>query len=336
MPIFIPQHLRKHAISIGNQGRLLKRQGLAGTPEEVAEIFQAHFKERTLGWPKKRIVIYAHGGLVPVDGALEDIQDDIDALYSHNCYLVALIWRTGLLDTIGNMFVEKIKDRFRIPGMEAMPEEPEVLQREIESICGTPFGKSFWSEMKENAKMASEDKGAIPILIKAIAELLQTEPDIDIHLISHSAGSIIHAHMVEYIQDSADGIPIKSCTMWAPACTVDQFKQSYLPALRKDQIKHLNLFTLTDHAEQKDNAFIYPKSLLYLVANAFEGGSDAKIPLLGMSRYIEDDKELLSELKALGSSWVRTDANTQPPCKSHGGFSGSRAILEATMQQLDH
>jgi hypothetical protein len=87
--------------------------------------------------------------------------------------------------------------------------------------------------------------------------------------------------------------------MWAPGCTVVQFRKSYLPAFRKDQIKHLNLFTLTDHAEQDDNAFIYPKSLLYLVDNAFEGGSDTNIPLLGMSRYIEDDKELLSDLKAI-------------------------------------
>src|SRR5581483_2688285 len=93
------------------------------------------------------------------------------------------------------------------------------------------------------------------------------------------------------------GIPIETCTLWAPACTFQLFKQSYLPVLAAGGIKKLALFTLTDKAEQDDNcAEIYHKSLLYLVSNAFEDHAHIPAirdgePILGMQKFIEDERQ---------------------------------------------
>src|SRR5205085_6384372 len=96
-------------------------------------------------------------------------------------------------------------------------------------------------------------------------------------------------------KNSVSGFDMKiaTCTLWAPACTVQFFKERYEPAL--DNIDDLALFTLTDKAERDDNcANIYHKSLLYLVSNAFESGLGKAPflgerqgePILGMAKFI--------------------------------------------------
>src|SRR3546814_972061 len=64
---------------------------------------------------------------------------------------------------------------------------------------------------------------------------------------------------------------IASVNLWAPAITMDMFLMSYVPAIEARMVDRACLFTLTDKAEQDDScAGIYNKSLLYLVAHAFE------------------------------------------------------------------
>jgi hypothetical protein len=63
---------------------------------------------------------------------------------------------------------------------------------------------------------------------------------------------------------------VTTCTLWAPACTVDLFKEAYMPSIADITIERFAMFTLTDQAEQDDHcANIYHKSLLYLVSHAF-------------------------------------------------------------------
>lgn len=334
MPLFIPENFSKHAISIGNQGRLLKREGLAGTPEEVEQIFLDTIPSETRAWRKKKIVLYAHGGLVPVEGAIKDIRPDIKKFLDKECYLVAFIWRTGLFDTIANIIREALAKKFSMPGDSFQEDEPEWLQEEIEGICGSPLIREMWLEMKENAELASSLDGSMAIVLGAIKKMLAQHPDIEVHLIGHSAGGIFHAHFIDFVanrmQELKD-IKFETCTLWAPACTIKQFNETYVSMFENGSINRLSLFTLTDHAEQSDTAGPYPKSLLYLVSNAFEGGRGQSIPLAGMSKFLQMDKTIASAFESPRATWIETSNETSPSCSSHGDFSRNTKILEKTI-----
>src|SRR3546814_5917414 len=119
------------------------------------------------------------------------------------------------------------------------------------------------------------------------------------------------------------------------------------------------LFTLTDKAEQDDSCVgIYNKSLLYLVAHAFEQQARSWIdrrlaqgtPIAGMARFIAaktvaDQAYGFERVHALLKSgrldWVQSPAAGQTPgspngdnASTHGGFDDERATLEATIARI--
>ena len=127
------------------------------------------------------------------------------------------------------------------------------------------------------------------------------------------------------------------------ACTVDFYRQHYLPAMRTGQLQRLSLFTLTDKAERDDHcANIYHKSLLYLVSNAFEDrlrkpyfGESEGEPILGMARFV-------AKLPAAEqpTDWVLSP-NAEPSgdrdaarATAHGGFDDDAATLKATLARI--
>jgi hypothetical protein len=337
MSLSIPDYFSKHAISIGNQGRLLKHKGLAGTPEEVEGIFLKAIPTETRGWSKKKIVLYAHGGLVPARGAIKDITPDIKTFLERECYLVAFIWRTGPFETIVNIIQDALRQRLFGLGDSAQEDEPEWLQEEIEGLCGSPPIREMWLEMKENAELASSSDGSIPIILGAIEKLLAQNPEIELHLIGHSAGGIFHAHTINYINSKmqeSSNIKFKTCTLWAPACTTRQFNETYVPMFERGSIDRLSLFTLTDNAEQSDTAGPYPKSLLYLVSNAFEGGRGQTVPLIGMSKFVQTDATSTAVFKSPRATWIQTSSETSPECSSHGDFSKNTQILDKTISLI--
>jgi hypothetical protein len=139
------------------------------------------------------------------------------------------------------------------------------------------------------------------------------------------------------------GRTIASCTLWAPACTMDLFHQLYAPAIEAGQLRRFSLFTLTDQAERDDNcANIYHKSLLYLVSNAFENRPRIPlvrdgVPILGMEKFAKADAELV---KLVGGSWVHapnTAAMGSPDAsgaRHHGDFHTDPATLRATLARI--
>jgi hypothetical protein len=194
--------------------------------------------------------------------------------------------------------------------------------------------------------------------LKYLAALLEEDPSIEIHLVGHSAGSIFHAPVVQLLTTkgqiaegplkgkSGYGLPITSCTLWAPAYTTELFNQTYLPAIKSGRIEHFTLFTLSDEAEQDDTcAQIYNKSLLYLVSNALE--DEPRIPLfqegtsiLGMEKYIRADKGLLNLFKGEHAEWILSPNQAASALKghststSHGGFDDDQPTVEATLARI--
>jgi hypothetical protein len=94
--------LRSQIISHGNNG-LLKADGDFGTsPEDIERIFQTYFPRITKGWAKKRILLYAHGGLVDENYAGQRLADYRAIIFGgderpeHNCSLHLPLESTGL------------------------------------------------------------------------------------------------------------------------------------------------------------------------------------------------------------------------------------------------
>jgi hypothetical protein len=140
------------------------------------------------------------------------------------------------------------------------------------------------------------------------------------------------------------GLKIATCTLWAPACTIQLFEDTYRPAIKSKAIEHFSLFTLTDEAEQADNCGnIYHKSLLYLVSNALEKRPRIPIfrsagePLLGMEKFV---KGLDGLFKSPGVEWIRApnDAPIGSPlasrARNHSSFDDDEATLKATLARI--
>lgn len=181
-----------------------------------------------------------------------------------------------------------------------------------------------------------------------------------LHLVCHSAGSIFHAPLLQLLTTDKSalatsgplegktglGLNVANCTLWAPACTIDLFKAAYVPSIKAGRIGRFSLFTLTDQAERDDTcAGIYHKSLLYLVSNAFEARERIPLfrdgwPILGMERFVRDDREVMAALRRKGSQWILAP-NSQPVgspnasrSTSHGGFDDDRATLRSTLARV--
>lgn len=303
--------LRPHIVSIGNNGKL-KPGGEYGTSEhELLEIFERDIPKAMKKWKKKRILLYAHGGLVGEKTAVQRLADFRPLLLESEIYPITFIWHSDAWSTVTNLLEDAFRSR--------RPEGPldrtkdfmlNRLDDALEPVVRMLAGKSAWDEMKENALAACQPKGGARLALEALARLKQKDPSIELHIIGHSAGSIFHAPVVRLLTsrgtissgflsgETGYGLPVASCSLWAPACTVDLFKEAYLPSLEDRTLEQFALFVLSDKAELDDHcANIYNKSLLYLVSNALESqpripGFRDGIPLLGMEKFISADQEL--------------------------------------------
>ncbi len=143
------------------------------------------------------------------------------------------------------------------------------------------------------------------------------------------------------------GLPVKTCSLWAPACTTELFKQCYLPAIASDAIAETALFLLSDAAERDDHcAHIYHKSLLYLVSHAFE--KELRIPftdrngepILGMEKHVKDDRKLKALFRSdkadliVSPNQIDVGSRDAAGSTSHGGFDDDEATLKATLARI--
>ena len=156
------------------------------------------------------------------------------------------------------------------------------------------------------------------------------DTDIDIHLVGHSTGAILLGHLLEG-NDEVAPISITSCSLMAPACSIDFYREVYRPRLAGSSgfspIRRLDLYNLNDELEQDDNVGLaYRKSLLYLVSRAFERTGER--PLLGMDRYAKKQKS--STLKRHVSNGKTGSTRS----KSHGGFDNDEATMNSILKTI--
>jgi len=350
---FSLEDVRPHIVSLGNNGELRTGGNIGNTPEQVRRILRDDFKRITQGWSKRRLVLYAHGGLVGEGSAIQRVCDYRSPMLSAECYPLAFVWHSDYWSTIAGI----LEDATRLRRPEGVLDDVkdfmlDRLDDALEPIARRLTGKAAWDEMKENAMAATESEaGGARLVLDEVAALVARDPSVEIHVVGHSAGSILHAPLVRRLTGTGPdglGLKIASCTLWAPACTMGLFEQSYLPAIQSNAISRFALYTLTDKFEQDDNcARIYNKSLLYLVSNAFEKHPRIPIlrpdgePLLGMEKFIEDSDYPVRRLVNQGRiDWVQAP-NAKPDgdlgasgARSHGSFDDDHATVTSTLGRI--
>ncbi|HEY0060641.1 MAG TPA: C1 family peptidase [Telluria sp.] len=351
--------LRPHLVSIGNEGRL-KPGGDYGTSErELATIFEQDIPQFLKASKRKSLLLFAHGGLVGEGAAVQRVAEYRGPLMEAGVFPLALMWHTDYWSTVTNVLQDAVRRR-RPEGLldRAKDFMLDRLDDALEPIARALSGKMAWSEMKENALASSAGNGAVRLVIDHLLKLKESFPDLELHLVSHSAGSIILAPLVQLWSTEGSiksgpmqgrigaGMPLATCTMWAPACTVKLFDETYRPAIESRAIANFSMFCLSDKAEQKDDcANIYNKSLLYLVSNAFEDtaripGFREGVPILGMEKTIvanERLKTLFATSNAeliVGPNNNGPDSNTASTARKHGDFDDDPATVRSTFMRI--
>lgn len=337
--------LRPHVINVGNDGRLDPRGDIGTSEETLREILEVDFPRLTKGWKKKRLVLYAHGGLVGKADALKTVADKSRAMLDAQCYPLAFVWKTDYLSTLGNILADAARKRHPEGFLDKAKDFMlDRLDDTLEPIARAFSGKAAWDEMRENALLATNGpQGAARLLADRLVKL--AAQGVEIHLVGHSAGSIFHAPLLQYLVGK--GVTVRTCTLWAPAITLKLFKTTYLPAIQAGQIARFALFTLSDKVEQDDHcAGIYHKSLLYLVSNAFEERLHIPIlqpegePLLGMAKFVVEDKGTRDLFQPGGQhAWVvcpnaAEDSPDASRAVRHGDFDGDEHTRKATLRRI--
>jgi len=356
---------------MGNNGTLINRsisrQALSAFDHVVVE-----GPTEWCGTGALRLLLYAHGGLNAEEESVRRIQVMAPYLLANGVYPIYFTWRTGVLESLQAIF-DDIKQgvepsgAFRDIWRLVKDTVGEARDRAVEVACQTAGVKAIWSQMKQNARAALErpqpiagttgkveqERPTLALLADRLARMKRDLPKLEIHLVGHSAGSILFGHLLDALRGLDRPFPIDSCTLYAPACSVQFALDHYEPAitggvLRKQDF-HVEL--LSDERELGDSVGPYGKSLLYLVSRALE--DQHKTPILGMANAWDparrnlwsDDPVIQRGLKTWQTFWgtVRapretTDAQvsngvTRIP-SAHGAFDNDIAVLTRTLERV--
>lgn len=279
----------QHSVVLGNDGRMkryLTEDELSRTLLHQAAGLPDQWFRTQAAAGAKRLVIYAHGGLNSEDAAIQRARAMGRHFLGNDCYPLFLVWKTGLLESIGSIVGDTFRKQPALAGGvgEWVSEKTDLL---LEKTIGRPLARPVWSEMKENAELAFGSGRGGDLLITALQKLADTWGDaLEVHLVGHSAGSIILGHLLTALAARRLSDKVKTIHLYAPACTVQFANRHYAP--HADLMKRLYMQVLSDRVERNDNvAAIYRKSLLYFVSNALE--VDLRTPILGLENVFKQD-----------------------------------------------
>jgi hypothetical protein len=359
----------RHAIVMGNNGALINRS----IARQALSSFEHIVVEAPIEWcgagPSK-LLLYAHGGLNAEEESVKRIQVMAPYFQANGVYPIFLTWRTGVMESLKGIFQDiqegvEPTGAFRDVWRVVKDTIGEARDRAVEVACQTAGVKAIWSQMKQNARAAQttrqpiagadgrvvQQEATLELLAAAIGRMKKQLPRLEVHLVGHSAGSILLGHLMDALRERA--LTVDSCTLYAPACTVQFALDHYEPAmtggvLRKQDF-HVEL--LSDAREMADRVGPYGRSLLYLVSRALE--DQHKTPILGMANAWDpakrsewsNDPVIQRGVKAWQTFWgsVRapretTEAQvsngvTRVP-SSHGAFDNDVDVVTRTLERI--
>jgi hypothetical protein len=331
--------LRPHVINL-TQGRFSSGGLLDTSQDDVDALFGEHLERAVAGHgpgDPLRVVIWAHGGLVNERNGLLGAYDKILWWRKNGVYPIYFVWETGFLQSVGQLL-----------GGHGGGEEGvfDFTDKRLEEIARRAGGPAIWGVMKQNAHAAVAPAGGALYAAQRLADFCRRHPGaVELHAGGHSAGAIFHTSFLPAALDQ--GVPpFKALHLLAPAVRADLFLERLAPRLGPGKgVERTAIFTMNKDREQDDNcAFVYRKSLLYLIHFALE--EERGTPLLGLEISLRgnDDLKRMFGLGGAGGTavgeviWSKTTAAAAPRSRSestsHGGFDDDAATLDSVLRRI--
>lgn len=328
------RELSPFIIDMENNGKLSSTGVFRTQPADVEALMTLHAAKAREQWGLRAgdhidVAIYAHGGLTSENDAAETAAKWIPAMYEKQIFPIFLMWETDLWSTLKNRLADLISG---IPKTTAgVGDQLERFwNRRLEKFLARP-GSEIWGEMKQNADAltgAENSGGQILYNCAKNAGWTGNRSKVRLHLIGHSAGAIVHSHLVKRL--GGEGWTFESVNFMAPAVRVDLFNATVLPKIKDGTVKKFRTFHLTDAAEQQDSTcravLGYRRSLLYLVSESFEKG--VQTPILGMEKYFASSLPKLASIEIYAAPTAKTASTT------HGGFDDDDATRATVLAAI--
>ena len=320
-------------IDMANNGRLSNTGDFRTQESDIEALVTHHLGMARTAWGLGKkdpvdIAIYAHGGLTSEDNAGETAAKWIPALYEHKIFPIFLMWETDLWSTLKGRLEDVLEGQPRPTGG-LFDRVKDWWNERLEKLLAVP-GTAIWSEMKQNADAISNtvESGGMK-LYKACQQspYFADLSKVRLHLVGHSAGSILHSHVIDRL--GRKGWKFESVNFMAPAVRVDLFEETVIPAIKNGKVKRYNQFHLSEDMEQKDPTckpiLGYSRSLLYLVSESLEQGRTT--PILGMEKYFND--KIASKKLANIYTWAAPGRESKST--THGGFDDDQMTMASVI-----
>jgi len=331
--------LRPHVINL-TRGQFSSGGLFDTSQDDVDALFGEHLERAVAGHgpgDPLRIVIWAHGGLVNERGGLLGAHDKILWWRKNGFYPIYFVWETGFMQSVGQLL-----------GGHGGGEEGvfDFTDKRLEEIARRAGGPAIWGVMKQNAHAAAAPSGGAFLAAQRLADFCGRHPGaVELHAGAHSAGAIFHASFLPAALDL--GVPpFKALHLLAPAVRADLFLERLAPRLGPGKgVERTAIFTMNKDRELDDNcAFVYRKSLLYLIHFALE--EKRETPILGLEISLRGNADL-KRMFGLGGAggtavgeviWAKTNAAAPPRSRSestsHGGFDDDAATLDSVLRRI--
>lgn len=359
-------HAYQHTVVLGNNGRPINPY--LDIEDEAGAVREAAY-QHALGWIRgkasrkaaPKLAIYAHGGLNDEAASIERIRVMAPYFIANDIYPLFLTWRTGFLESISGILGDAVERFFLWPSegpsqgwvSDLKHQVSEARDRTIEVASEKLLVKPVWTQMKQNAAAAADPRmgqAGLHLVAAQMEDLKKKLPKLEIHLVGHSAGSILLGHLLSIFKKKQ--LEVSTLSLYAPACTVGFAVKHYARAVPKVVAKS-NIFVdlLSDERERGDSVGPYGKSLLYLVSRALE--EVHKTPLLGIQdawaedpdadRWHEGSKSDLKKWRDFAGTAITPSVHSQENVKvaehdeiplAHGSFDNDIAVVARTLGRI--
>ena len=330
------RELSPFIIDMENNGKLSKSGTFRTQPADVEALVNFHMDEARQRWDLGKndaadVAVYAHGGLTDEDTAANTAAKWIPNLYEAQIFPIFFMWETDLWSTLRNRFEDLVKGLPKPTGG-LIDQLSRFWNRRLERLLA-PAGSTIWGEMKQNADgISAFSQSGARILYDHASEAPAFSPSrVRLHLIGHSAGSIVHSYLIDRLGNL--GWKFESVNFMAPAVTVELFRDKALPRIKDGTVKQFRTFHLTEAAEEQDPTcrpiLGYGRSLLYLVSESFENGIPT--PILGIEKHFN---EHIGSLKLKNvQSWSAPTTGVATST-THGGFDDDPTTMKSVINLI--